>query len=104
MRSQKTKQDSGGVEFKRSPFSLKKKLQAFEGQEIEGVEFGTILHSSLLQASKDNKRPRGEFRIILFSSLLQAFEGQEIEGVEFRTILHSSLPQLALSRLRKACV
>ena len=39
--------------------SSKKKLQAFEGQEIEGVEFRTILHSSLLQASKDNKKLRG---------------------------------------------
>ena len=88
-RDPKNKTRFGGWNLEEVPalLSSKKKLQAFE--EIEGVEFKTILHSSLLQASKDNNNSS------LFSST--GFEGQqETEGVEFRIILSSSLRLLSL--------
>ena len=52
------------MEFRRSSFSLifKKKLQAFEEQEIKRVKFRTILYSSLLQASKNNKKLKSKVR------------------------------------------
>ena len=85
---QKTKQDSGGWNLEEVPSlsSSKRNYRPSKDKKIEGVEFKTILHSSLLsllQASKKLRRvdfEEGGFGILLFSSFLQAFKGQEIEG------------------------